>query len=40
MTTEEYFDQVKELVGSLARGVLRLVHSDTDDSWHITVEAT
>jgi hypothetical protein len=38
MTTEEYFDQVQERVGSLARGVLRLVHSEMDDAWHIKVE--
>ena len=38
VSTKEYYEQVKAMVGSLGGAALRLVHSDMDDAWHITVE--
>ena len=38
MSTEEYYEQIKNTVGSLGNAALRLVHSEMDDSWHVTVE--
>ena len=37
VSTEEYFEKVKERVGSLGRAGLRLVHSEMDDAWHVVV---
>ncbi len=37
VSTNEYYEQVKERVGSLGGAALRLVHSDMDDAWHIIV---
>ena len=37
MRVEAYFKQIADKVGPLGRAALRLVHSDMDDAWHITV---
>ncbi len=33
----EYYERAKKRVGPLGRGALRLVYSEADDEWHITV---
>lgn len=38
ISVEGYFDRAVELVGPLGRAALALVHTEMDDSWHITVE--
>jgi hypothetical protein len=40
VSTKEYYEQVKEMVGPLGRAALILVHSDMDDAWHIIVGVT
>lgn len=34
----EYFEGIKERVGPLGGAALKLVQSDMDNAWHITVE--
>lgn len=40
VSVEEYYEKIKTRVGILAKATLRLVHSEMDDAWHITVEPT
>lgn len=40
MSTDDYFEQIKERVGPLEGAELRLVSSDMDSSWHIVVTET
>lgn len=34
---EKYFERIKEIVGPLGETTLKLVHSEMDDAWHITI---
>ena len=38
VSVEEYFNQIRERVGPLGQAALRLVQSEMDDAWHITIE--
>lgn len=37
MDTKEYFEQVKDRVGSLGRAALQLIHTEMDGASHIVV---
>ena len=37
VSTEEYFEKVKNRVGALGHFGLHLVHSEMDEAWHIVV---
>ena len=37
LSVDEYFEHIREKVGSLGQATLRLVYTYMDESWHVTV---